>query len=216
MIAELVAVSVGRSREVEWDGEVVRTSIFKTPVAGRVWVGSTNIVGDDQSDRSVHGGPDKAVYAYPSEHYAAWMRELSLETLAWASFGENLTTRGLRESVVNIGDRFRIGSAELIVTQPRMPCFKLGIRFGRSDIIARFTSVDRSGFYLAVEQEGEIGAGDAVDIIEADTRGLSVAEAYRLKLGGGTRDRLKLAASHPALSAGWRESFKRRLDEFGA
>jgi MOSC domain-containing protein YiiM len=180
---------------------------------GRVWVGSTNIAGDDQSDRSVHGGLDKAVYVYPSEHYPTWQRELSLAVLPWGSFGENLTTRGLRETIVNIGDRYRIGSAEFIVTQPRMPCFKLGIRFGRSDMIARFTSVDRSGFYLAVEQEGEIGVGDAVEIIETDPRGLSVAETFRLKLGGGTSDRLRLAASHPALSSGWRESFRGRLDD---
>ena len=211
--ADLLAVSVGKPREVEWSGGLVLTSIFKAPVQGRVWVGSTNIAGDDQSDRSVHGGPDKAVYAYPSEHYAAWRRELSLDTLPWASFGENLTTRGLRESIVNIGDRYRIGSAEFIVTQPRMPCFKLGIRFGRSDMIARFTSVDRSGFYLAVEQEGEIAAGDAIELIEADVRGLSVAETYRLKLGGGSRDRLELAAAHPALTAGWRENFRRRLED---
>jgi len=211
--AELLAVSVGRPREIEWSGESVLTSIFKTPVAGRVWVSSTNVEGDDQSDRSVHGGPDKAVYAYPSEHYAAWQRELGLGELPWSSFGENLTTRGLRESIVNIGDRFRIGSAEFIVTQPRMPCFKLGIRFGRSDMVARFTSVDRSGFYLAVEQEGEIGAGDAIELVEADGRGLSVAEVYRLRLGGGTKDRLELAASHPALTAGWRESFGRKLED---
>ena len=137
---------------------------------------------------------------------------MSLKTLPWASFGENLTTAGLRESVVCIGDRFRIGSAEFIVTQPRMPCFKLGIKFGRDDIIQRFVSVDRSGFYLAVEQEGEIGAGDSIELLERDPLQFTVAEAYRLKLGGTDRDRLDLAASHPALAVGWRESFRRRLD----
>lgn len=210
-MTSLLSIAVGMPAEVRWNDEVVLTSIFKTPVCGRVWVGTINIAGDDQSDRAVHGGPEKAVYAYPSEHYPAWQKELGIASLPWASFGENLTTRGLRESVVRIGDRYRIGTTELVVTQPRLPCYKLGIKFGRSDMIRRFTSVDRSGFYLAVEQEGEIGAGDAIELIEQDARDLTVAEAYRLKLGGGPRDRLELAANHPALARGWRESFARRL-----
>lgn len=210
-MTSLLSIAVGMPAEVRWNDEVVLTSIFKTPVCGRVWVGTINIAGDDQSDRAVHGGPEKAVYAYPSEHYPAWQKELGIASLPWASFGENLTTRGLRESVVRIGDRYRIGTTELVVTQPRLPCYKLGIKFGRSDMIGRFTSVDRSGFYLAVEQEGEIGAGDAIELIEQDARDLTVAEAYRLKLGGGPRDRLELAAGHPALARGWRETFARRL-----
>jgi MOSC domain-containing protein YiiM len=211
----LLSVAVGTPREVMWNHEAVLTSIFKTPINGRVRVGSTNIVGDEQSDLTVHGGPEKAVYAYPSEHYAIWQRELAVDLLPWASFGENLTTRGLRESVVSIGDRYRIGTAEFIVTQPRLPCFKLGIRLGRPDIVARFTSVDRSGFYFGIEREGEIGAGDPIELIERDPRGLSVAEVYRLKLGGGTPERTALAAEHPALAAGWRENFKRRVEALG-
>jgi MOSC domain-containing protein YiiM len=209
----LISVAVGLPRDVEARGDVVRTGIFKTPVAGRVHVGVTNIMGDGQADLTVHGGPAKAVYAYPSEHYPAWQRELGLSDLPWASFGENLTTRGLRESVVRIGDRYRIGGAEFIVTVPRMPCFKLEIRFGRSDMIRRFTSVDRSGFYLAVEREGDIGAGDAIEVIEQDARDLTVAEAFRLRVGGGPRDRLVLAAAHPALAKSWRDGFERRLME---
>jgi MOSC domain-containing protein YiiM len=208
----LMSIAVGTPAEIHWDGEMVLTSIFKTPVTGRVWVGGTNIEGDRQSDLTVHGGAEKAVYAYPSEHYAAWQRELGLEALPWASFGENLTTAGLRETVVCIGDRYRIGSAEVVVTQPRMPCYKLEIKFGRRDMIKRFTSVDRSGFYLAVEREGEIGAGDAIELIERDARGLTVAETFRMKLGQSPPDRLALAASHPALAHGWREAFRRRLE----
>lgn len=211
-MTSLISIAVGTPTEVSWDGEIVLTSIFKTPVTGRVWVGTINIAGDDQSDRTVHGGPEKAVYAYPSEHYPAWQKELGMALLPWASFGENLTTRGLRESVVRIGDRYRIGGAEFIVTQPRLPCYKLEVKFGRSDMIKRFVSVDRSGFYLAVEQEGEIGAGDAIELIEQHACDLTVAEAYRLKLGGGTRDRIELAANHPALARGWRESFERQLE----
>jgi MOSC domain-containing protein YiiM len=211
-VTSLVSIAVGTPTEVRWNDEIVLTSIFKTAVTGRVWVGTINIAGDDQSDRTVHGGLEKAVYAYPSEHYPAWQKELGTATLPWASFGENLTTRGLRESVVRIGDRYRVGSAEFIVSQPRLPCYKLEIKFGRSDMVRRFMSVDRSGFYLAVEQEGEIGAGDAIELIEQDARDLTVAEAYRLKLGGGTRDRIELAANHPALARRWRKNFERQLE----
>jgi MOSC domain-containing protein YiiM len=212
-VTSLLSIAVGTPTEVHWNDEIVLTSIFKKPVSGSVRVGATNIAGDRQSDLTVHGGPEKAVYAYPSEHYPAWQKELGIASLPWASFGENLTTRGLREAVVRIGDRYRIGSTEFIVTQPRMPCYKLEIKFGRSDMVRRFTSVDRSGFYLAVEREGEIGAGDPIELIEQDARDLTVAEVFRLKLGGGARDRLELAAGHPALSRGWRQSFERRLAE---
>ena len=202
-------MSVGRPRQVHWNGDVVSTGIFKTPVEGRVWVGATNITGDDQADRTVHGGHWKAVYAYPFEHYAAWQGDLGINHLPFASFGENLTTEGLLESHVGVGDRLRIGGAVFMVTQPRLPCYKLGIRFDRADMVARFASVDRSGFYLSVEEEGEIGAGDAVEVVERDTRGLTIAELYRLRLGGGPPDRLATAASHPALPGGLREHFRR-------
>src|SRR5215204_3988694 len=134
----VISVNVGLPREVEWHGRRVLTSIWKSPVTGPVGVTSLNLDGDAQSDLSVHGGPEKAVYGYPSEHYDDWRRELSLETLPWGAFGENLTTSGLRERDVAIGDRIRVGSVELLVTQPRMPCFKLGIRLGRDDMVKRF------------------------------------------------------------------------------
>src|SRR5262245_49320367 len=135
---KLISVSVGRPREVQWQGETVLTSIFKAPVAGRVRVGRFNIAGDEQSDLEVHGGRDKAVYAYPSEHYAFWRGELPGVELPWGAFGENLTTEGLLEGDVHIGDRLRIGSAEFVVTEPRMPCYKLALRFGRPDLVKRF------------------------------------------------------------------------------
>ena len=158
---KLLSVNVGLPREIEWKGKVVRTSIFKVPVRGRVQVGQLNLEGDQQSDLSVHGGIDKAVYAYPSEHYPFWRQELPGMDLAWAVFGENFTTEGLLEETVHIGDRFRVGSAEFVVTQPRMPCFKLGIRFDRSDIVKRFLQSGRTGFYFAVLREGEVTAGDS-------------------------------------------------------
>src|SRR5262249_32026976 len=147
----------------EAHGRIVRTSIWKSPVAGRVHVDRLNLDGDRQSDLAVHGGPYKAVYAYPSEHYEYWRRELPGIELPFGSFGGDLTTEGLREPDVRIGDVFRAGSAELRVTQPRMPCYKLGIRFDRADIVKRFLESRRSGFYFAVDQEGDVAAGDPIE-----------------------------------------------------
>lgn len=159
---KLVSINVGLPREVQWRGKTLRTSIFKAPVSGRIWVKRLNVEGDRQSDLEVHGGSDKAVYAYPAEHYAFWREELPGMTLDWGGFGENFTTEGLLEDTVHIGDRVRIGSAEFVVTHPRMPCFKLGIRFGRQDMVKRFLRSGRTGFYMRVSQEGELTAGDAI------------------------------------------------------
>ncbi|MDQ6801581.1 MAG: MOSC domain-containing protein [Acidobacteriota bacterium] len=160
---KLLSVNVGLPRDVESHGRIVRTSIWKSPKQGRVRVNQTNLEGDAQSDLSVHDGIEKAVYVYPSEHYAFWRDELPDTEIAWGGFGENLTIEGLLESEVRIGDRLSIGSAQFEVTQPRLPCYKLGIRFGRDDIIKRFLRSGRSGFYLAVVQGGDIGAGDSIE-----------------------------------------------------
>ena len=176
----VVSVSVGLPREVVWHGQTVLTSIFKTPVERRLRATTLNLEGDEQSDLTVHGGVDKAVYAYPAEHYEFWRRELPKMELPWGVFGENLTTEGLLESDVRIGDCFRVGSCELIVTQPRLPCFKLGIRFGRADILKRFLQSGRTGFYFSVALEGEVGAGDSIDSITKSQDGLTVAEVVNL------------------------------------
>jgi MOSC domain-containing protein YiiM len=157
----------------------VTTGIFKDPVAGRIMLRRNNLEGDGQADLSVHGGWDKAVYVYPSEHYAYWRQELAGIPLPYGSFGENFTTEGLDESNVHIGDRFRIGGAVVEVTQPRMPCYKLAIRFKRADLPKRFHASGRCGFYLAVIGEGEVEAGDTFERIVRKDRGLSVIESYR-------------------------------------
>jgi len=175
----VLSVNVGLSRPVEWRDEVVYTGIFKAPVTARVAVKRLNIAGDQQADLTVHGGANKAVYAYPNEHYALWRTELPGVELPWGAFGENLTTEGLLEDSVRIGDQLRIGSTELVVTQPRMPCFKLNIRFGRPDMVKRFLRSGRSGFYLAVVQEGEVGAGDEITHTSAGSQAISVAETVR-------------------------------------
>ncbi len=148
MAATLISVNVGLPRTVEWKGREVTTGIFKEPVAGRVKLRTLNLDGDGQADLSVHGGPDMAVYAYPAEHYRYWRKELPRMDLPWGMFGENFTTEGILEDSVNIGDRFRIGAAELMVTQIRVPCYKLGMKFGRDDMVKRFLASRRSGFYF--------------------------------------------------------------------
>jgi MOSC domain-containing protein YiiM len=209
---KIVAVSVGGPRQVQWRGRAVQTSIFKAPVSGRVRVGRLNIEGDRQSDLSVHGGHEKAVYAYPAEHYALWRTELPDAELAWGAFGENLSTEGLLEEEVCIGDRYRMGTAELVVTQPRTPCYKLGIRFGRQDIVKRFHQSGRSGFYLAVVGEGEVAAGDAIERITRDERGVTVADVVRLYAAdAANQSLLERASEHPALPADWRAYFRKRL-----
>ena len=173
---KVVSVNVGRPRRVEWRGRQVRTAIWKTPVAGRVRVTRLNLEGDKQSDLRVHGGVDKAVYAYPSEHYAYWARELPDVDLSWGAFGENFTTEGLLERDVRIGDRFEVGTAELQVTDPRMPCYKLGVRFERDDMVKRFLAHGGSGFYLAVIREGDVAAGDPIELTARSDRAVTIAD----------------------------------------
>ena len=183
---KLVSVNAGRPRTVDWRGRRVRSAIWKTPVAGPVRVTRLGLEGDKQSDLRVHGGPSKAVYAYPSEHYAHWARELPGTVLPWGAFGENLTTEGLLERDVRIGDRLQVGTAELLVTDPRMPCYKLGVRFGRDDMVERFLAHGGSGFYLAVLREGEAAAGDPIRVIARGEREVTIADVVdRLRARGG-------------------------------
>ena len=172
----VLSVNVGRPRDVESHGRTVQTSIWKSPKQGRVRVNRLNLDGDQQSDLSVHGGADKAVYVYPGEHYAFWRRELPDLDIPWGAFGENLTIEGLLESEVRIGDRLEIGSAQFEITQPRLPCYKLGIRFGRDDMIKRFLRAGRFGFYLAVRREGDVAAGDPIAFEAQNPEAPTIAE----------------------------------------
>jgi MOSC domain-containing protein YiiM len=197
---------------MQWRGHGVKTSIFKTPISRRVYVTRDNVEGDEQSDLSVHGGPEKAVYAYPAEHYDFWRRELPDEELPWGAFGENLTTEGLLEDEVWIGDRYRVGTTELVVTQPRMPCYKLAVRFGRPDVVKRFLKSRRSGFYLAVEREGDIGAGDVIERLARNEKRLTIADVVSLyATDSENQTLLESASEHPSLPAAWREYFRKRL-----
>jgi MOSC domain-containing protein YiiM len=212
---QLLSINVGRPQIVMRDGEPVSTAIFKSPVTGRVKLQTLNLDGDRQADLSVHGGPSKAVYVYPVEHYDYWRAELPEMDLPWGMFGENFTTQGLNETEINIGDKFQIGSAIIMVTEPRMPCYKLGIRFGRSDIIKRFLASERTGFYLSVLQEGEVGAADPIKIIEQANESVRVSDITRLYgRDKNNRELLRRATKVMALPESWREYFQRRLDSF--
>lgn len=211
----LVSVNVGLPREVVAKGKRVRTGIFKEPVDGRVLLRTLNLDGDRQADLTVHGGPSKAVYAYPSEHYQYWRKDLPGMHLPWGMFGENFTTEGLLEEQVHVGDRFRIGSAEVMVTEPRLPCYKLGVRFGREDIIKRFLHSGRTGFYFAVLREGEVEAGDAIEAIGRDDSRVTIPDIVRLYLlkryDRVDEEKVHRAVQVEALPESWRSHFRRRL-----
>jgi MOSC domain-containing protein YiiM len=207
----VLSVNVGLPREVEWRNEVVATAIHKAPVAGPVEVRRLNLVGDRQADLSVHGGPDKAVYVYPSEHYAFWRDELPAVALPWGAFGETLTVEGLSETELRVGDELRIGTAEFIVTQPRLPCYKLNVRFQRPDMVKRFLRSGRTGFYLAVLREGHIAAGDTVAVIPTDRSAIGVTEVVTLYTKKGANgELLQRALATAALPDSWRDYFQAR------
>jgi MOSC domain-containing protein YiiM len=210
---KIVSVNVGLPREVAWKGTLVATGIFKSPVEGLVPIKQLNLRGDQQADLTVHGGRYKAIYAYPSEHYAHWRRELPQAELGWGAFGENLTTEGLNEDELYVGDQLRVGSALLMVTQPRMPCYKLTIRFDRDDMIKRFIASKTSGFYFSVVEEGEVEAGSAVEIVRRDPDRVSVNDINDLYYGTSrSPELLKRAVNLEALPASWRDYLRERAE----
>ena len=211
---KIESLNVGMPREVMWHGRAVTTGIFKSPVNSRVALRALNLDGDGQADLSVHGGEYKAVYCYPLEHYDYWKKELPGRDLPMGMFGENFTTEGLLENAVHIGDRFRIGETEVMVTEPRMPCYKLGIKFGRADIIKRFLASRRTGFYVAVMREGMVGAGDAVKLVGHEQQDISVADITRLY--AFDKDDVKSlgqATQIKALPESWKGYFRHQLEK---
>jgi MOSC domain-containing protein YiiM len=209
---KLISLNVGLPRVVESNGEPVTTGIFKEPKQGPVMLRTLNLDGDRQADLTVHGGVSKAVYGYPVEHYEFWRRELPDMELPFGMFGENFTTEGLREDTLNVGDRFRIGEAELMVSEPRLPCYKLGIKFGRSDILRRFLQSRRTGFYFAVAKEGQVEAGDQIELLSRDSNNITIADITRLyAFEKDDVDTLRRAVELEALSESWREYFQKQI-----
>ena len=214
-MSKIISVNVGLPREVLWHGHTVTTGIFKEPVEGRVFLRKLDLDGDRQADLTVHGGEYKAVYGYPLEHYAYWKTELPGYNLTLGTFGENFSTEGLLEDAVHLGDRFSIGSAEVVVTQPRLPCYKLGIRFQSDAMVKRFLASKRSGFYLAVAREGEVGAGDEIKEVSRDPHHVSISEIIRLYLANNYNDAdielVRRALQVPSFPESWKEDFRAML-----
>ena len=214
---KIVSLNVGLPREIFWHGRSVRTGIYKEPVQGRLKLRKLNLDGDRQADLTVHGGEYKAVYCYPVEHYEYWKKELLDRELPMGIFGENFTTNGLLESDIHVGDRFAIGSAEVVVTQPRLPCYKLGIRFGADDMVKRFLASGRTGFYVAVLREGEVGAGDEITVLSRDANALPVPEVTRLyvakRWGPEELVSLRSALQVGALPEDWKNYFRARMQK---
>ena len=228
-VMKIISLNVGLPREVSWHGRTITTGIFKEPVAGRVMMRKLNLDGDRQADLEVHGGEHKAVYCYPVEHYAYWKQELPGRDLPLGMFGENFTTEGVLENEIHIGDRFALGSgfvltnpevkmdsAEVTVTQPRLPCYKLGIRFGDDNMVKRFLASGRTGFYLAVTREGKVAAGDEITLISRDENEVPVSEIMRLyvskRFAPGDLDSLRRMMKVEALPEDWKNYFGERLE----
>lgn len=210
---QLISLNVGRPRLMVYKGASISTGIFKQPVSGAVMLRTLNLDGDRQADLSVHGGPYKAVYGYPAEHYEYWRRELPGEDLPWGAFGENFTTEGLSEDDLHVGDRMRIGGAILMVRQLRMPCYKLAAKFKRDDMIDRFLHSSRSGVYFSVVQEGEVREGDSIELVSRNSDGITIAEMNRVIVHDRyNRDLLQKAIDTPELPDSWREYFLPRLN----
>ena len=210
---KLISLNVARPRLVVYQGATINTGIFKQPVQGPIPLRTLNLDGDRQADLSVHGGPNKAVYAYPAEHYPYWRKELPEADLPWGAFGENFTTTGIFEDDLHVGDRLQVGSSILMVRQPRMPCYKLAAKFQRDDMIRRFLVSGRSGFYFSVEQEGTVAAEDSFELLTRNRDGITISEMNRLfvreKYNQGL---LRKAIQTAALPEDWRDYFAERLE----
>ncbi|MBC7797242.1 MAG: MOSC domain-containing protein [Pyrinomonadaceae bacterium] len=214
---KLISVNVGKPQTVEYNGDFVSTAIFKTAVAGKVKLSEMNLEGDKQADLRYHGGWSKAVYAYPHEHYDFWRTQLPETDLTFGNFGENFTTTGLDETEINIGDKIRFGECELVVTEPRMPCSKLNVRFGRADIVKRFQKSKRCGIYFMVTKTGEVAANDAIEITERNENKVSITEVSRLRdakqVKSSDVETLRRAVEINVLPDEWKKRFRGYLSK---
>jgi MOSC domain-containing protein YiiM len=211
---KLLSMNVGLPRKVLFNGQIITTAIFKDPVKRPIMLGKLNLDGDKQADLTLHGGVDKALCSYPAEHYDYWRKQFPNMDLIWGMFGENFTTEGLMEDAVNIGDQFQIGSAKLVATQPRMPCYKLGVRFGRMDVIRRFMASRRPGIYFKVLQEGQVEAGDKIKIIRKDENNVTVKDIVRLYVRDDEDiETMRRATKIESLPEGWRYEFEQKIEQ---
>jgi MOSC domain-containing protein YiiM len=212
MRAKILSVNISTPKVVEFEGQKVTTGIFKEPVEGRIKLRRLNLDGDKQADLKVHGGPDKAVYAYPLEHYEYWRNIYPHTKMPYGMFGENFTVEGLMERDVCVGDCFKIGSSKVIATQPRMPCYKLGVKFGNMDILRKFLESGRSGIYFKVLEEGEVGVGDYVIKLKNDSNRVTISDIVRMyTIRKEDIDMMRSAVKVKALPEGWRNYFLEQI-----
>jgi MOSC domain-containing protein YiiM len=213
---KVLSVNVGLPKKVLFNGQTITTAIFKDPVKGPLMLRKLNLDGDKQADLTVHGGVNKAVYSYPAEHYDYWRKQFPNIEIMWGMFGENFTTEGLMEDTVNIGDQFQIGSARLVATQPRMPCYKLGVRFGRMDVVRRFLASGRPGIYFRVLKEGEVQIDDTIEIIRKDKNNVTVKDIVHLYITRDHEDNIETmrrAIKISALPEGWKNEFQQNIEQ---
>jgi len=213
---KVLSVNVGLPKNVLFNGQIITTAIFKDPVNGPIILRKLNLDGDKQADLTVHGGIDKAVYSYPEEHYYYWRKQFPNMDLGWGMFGENFTTEGLLEDAVNVGDQFQIGAAKLVATQPRMSCYKLGVRFGRMDVIRKFMTSGRPGIYFKVLTEGEIKTGDKIKLIKRDKNNVTVKDIVTLYITRNNTDNIETmrrATKIRDLPEGWRSEFQQKIEQ---
>jgi MOSC domain-containing protein YiiM len=213
---KVLSVNVGFPRKVLFNGQTVTTAIFKDPITGPVILRKLNIDGDKQADLTVHGGLDKAVYSYPEEHYDYWRKQFPDMDLVWGMFGENFTTEGLMEDAVNIGDQLQIGSAKLVATQPRMPCYKLGVRFGHIEIIRMFMASNRPGIYFRVLKEGKVQRGDKIEVVKRDENNVKVTDIVSLYINRDNADSIETmrrATKISVLPEGWKNEFQQNIEQ---
>ena len=210
----LLSVNIAQPRPIVFQGRQVMTAIFKQPIEGRRAVHSLGVEGDAQADLNAHGGKDKAVYGYPQEHYGYWQDQLGAEPFPYGQFGENFTVSGLLEDDLQIGDILEIGSTTLQVSQPRVPCFKLGVRMGDQSFLKTFLHSLRVGFYLRVLSEGHVEAGDPIKHTRSSTPSITVRDLFHLRhLDRSDRQLAQQAAELPALTESWREAFRDQAQE---
>jgi len=213
---KVLSVNVGLPKNVLFNGQIITTAIFKDPVNGPIILRKLNLDGDKQADLTVHGGIDKAVYSYPEDHYYYWRKQFPNMDIRWGMFGENFTTEGLLEDAVNVGDQFQIGSAKLVATQPRMPCYKLGVRFGRMDVIRKFMTSGRPGIYFKVLTEGEIKIDDKIKLIKRDKNNVTVKDIVTLYITRNNTDNIETmrrATKIRDLPEGWRSEFQQKIEQ---
>lgn len=213
---KVVSLNVGKVKEVTYDGKTIRTGIYKKPIQEPLEAKGINIEGDDQGNRKTHGGIDRAIYSYPMEHYSYWKKQYPTKELPFGMFGENLTTEGLLEKDVKVGDIFKIGTTKIMALQPRMPCYRLGYKFDDEKIIDKFLETDYCGIFYRIIKEGKLQVGDEINLIKSDPDSMTIVEIFYLMQDKGTKDLIQKALNLEHLPDVLKKRFQKLLETKGS